>query len=165
MGKSINVDDEIAALDRASHPDHLCAYVVQVEYSKDGRVIKGAPKAVVRSKYQEDVMNNNHSSVWGSFYDRRTGKWGYSCCHSIIKMSYCTGEEGKKANEQYTSAIGKLDVFLCPPPFPGHFRFIIMHHPLTTAETAKPKPVEETNKIGDENAKSKSKLKTNLTVR
>ena len=80
---------------------------LQIEYSKDGRVIKGAPKAVVRSKYQEDIMNNNHQSVWGSFYDKRTGKWGYACCHSIIKMSYCTGEEGRKANEQHISAIGR----------------------------------------------------------
>ena len=110
-----------------------------MEYSKDGRVIKGAPKAVVRSKYQEDVMNTNHQSVWGSFYDKRTGKWGYACCHSIIKMSYCTGEEGKKANEQYTSAL---------------------------AETSRPKPVTEGNdKEGGDSEKGKAaKLKTNLTV-
>ena len=57
--------------------------------------------------FQEDVYHNNHTSTWGSYYDRRTGKWGYKCCHSVIKMSYCTGEEGRRANEQYTSELGE----------------------------------------------------------
>ena len=24
-------------------------------------------------------------------------RWGYACCHSLVKNSYCTGEEGKLA--------------------------------------------------------------------
>lgn len=48
----------------------------------------------------------NHTSVWGSFYDRRTGKWGFKCCHSIIRNSYCTGEEGRRANEQHIAELG-----------------------------------------------------------
>lgn len=67
-----------------------------VEYSRHGKVIKGAEKQTVRSKYEEDVYHGNHSSVWGSFW--RDGRWGYSCCHSFVKNSYCTGEAGKAAN-------------------------------------------------------------------
>lgn len=68
-----------------------------VEYDESG-AIKGAPKKATKSKYSEDVMINNHTSVWGSrWYDFQ---WGYACCFSTVKNSYCTGEEGKKAFEE-----------------------------------------------------------------
>lgn len=66
-----------------------------VEYSRYGKIIKGQEKQVIRSKYEEDVYINNHSSVWGSYW--YNGRWGFSCCHSFIKNSYCTGEAGKTA--------------------------------------------------------------------
>ncbi|KAM0473232.1 hypothetical protein ACHAPX_008284 [Trichoderma viride] len=67
-----------------------------VEYDEAG-LIKGAPLRGVKSKYAEDVLINNHTSVWGSWWSNF--KWGYACCHSFIKNSYCTGEEGKEAWE------------------------------------------------------------------
>ncbi|RVX76094.1 hypothetical protein B0A52_00451 [Exophiala mesophila] len=72
-----------------------------VEYDESGRVKPRAgetarPKA--RSKYAEDIMTNNHTSVWGSWW--RDFTWGYKCCHSTVKNSYCTGEEGKRAWEE-----------------------------------------------------------------
>ncbi|CAL4098842.1 unnamed protein product, partial [Meganyctiphanes norvegica] len=67
-----------------------------VEYSRHGKIIKGAEKQVIRSKYEEDVYPGNHSSVWGSYW--RDGNWGYKCCHAFIKSAYCTGETGKRAN-------------------------------------------------------------------
>ena len=48
--------------------------------------------------YPEDVLINNHTSVWGSWW--KDFKWGYACCHSIVKNSFCTGEEGLKAAEE-----------------------------------------------------------------
>ncbi|GFR18830.1 pre-mRNA-splicing factor SLU7 [Trichonephila clavata] len=66
-----------------------------VEYSRQGQILKGMEKAIVRSKYEEDVYINNHTSVWGSFW--HDFKWGYKCCHSFIKNSYCTGIAGKEA--------------------------------------------------------------------
>lgn len=68
-----------------------------VEYDERG-AIKGAPKTKAKSKYPEDVFINNHTSVWGSWWSNF--EWGYACCHSTVKNSYCTGEEGKKAFEQ-----------------------------------------------------------------
>lgn len=67
-----------------------------VEYD-DAGLIKGAPKKEAKSKYTEDVLINNHKSVWGSWWSNF--KWGYACCHSFVKNSYCTGEEGKAAWE------------------------------------------------------------------
>lgn len=67
-----------------------------VEYDERGR-IKGAPKVVGKSKYPEDVHINNHTSVWGSWWANFT--WGYACCHSTVKNSYCTGSAGKEAFE------------------------------------------------------------------
>ncbi|KAJ5864686.1 Pre-mRNA splicing Prp18-interacting factor [Penicillium soppii] len=68
-----------------------------VEYDESG-AIKGAPKNATKSKYPEDVMVNNHSSVFGSWWYQF--KWGYACCYSTVKNSYCTGEDGKKAFEE-----------------------------------------------------------------
>lgn len=55
-----------------------------VEYSRSGKVIKGQEKEIVKSKYEEDVYINNHTSVWGSFW--KDGQWGYKCCHSFVKV-------------------------------------------------------------------------------
>ncbi|XP_017787443.1 PREDICTED: pre-mRNA-splicing factor Slu7 [Habropoda laboriosa] len=68
-----------------------------VEYSRYGKIIKGQDRQIIRSKYEEDVYPNNHTSVWGSYW--HAGKWGYKCCHSFIKNSYCTGNAGKIAAE------------------------------------------------------------------
>ncbi|TRY54755.1 hypothetical protein DNTS_031271, partial [Danionella cerebrum] len=65
-----------------------------VEYSRHGAVLKGQEKAVACSKYEEDVLLNNHTCIWGSYW--KDGFWGYKCCHSMVKQSYCTGDAGKK---------------------------------------------------------------------
>jgi pre-mRNA-processing factor SLU7 len=70
-----------------------------VEYSADGRVIRSAAMAAPRSKYQEDVLEQNHTAVWGSFFSRAKRSWGYACCHSLVRGAYCTGELGRRAEE------------------------------------------------------------------
>lgn len=65
-----------------------------VEYSRSGKVIKGQEKQINRSRYEEDVLINNHTCVWGSYWTE--GRWGFKCCHSFIKNSYCVGETGKQ---------------------------------------------------------------------
>eukprot|EP01032_Pedospumella_encystans_P012337 gene12337-14280_t len=75
-----------------------------VEYNREGRVIKGAaPVVVARTKYDEDVYVNNHTSVWGSYYNRARAVWGYHCCHSGLRNSYCTGAKGRQANDAANS--------------------------------------------------------------
>lgn len=68
-----------------------------VEYDERGR-IRGLPEKKEKSMYAEDVLINNHTSVWGSWW--RDFKWGYACCHSTVKNSFCTGEAGKQAFEE-----------------------------------------------------------------
>ncbi|TFK54147.1 hypothetical protein OE88DRAFT_1654659 [Heliocybe sulcata] len=68
-----------------------------VEYSRTGQVVKGRERAKARSKYAEDVYINNHTAVWGSWFDPQTGQWGFACCHSVIHASYCTGLAGIQA--------------------------------------------------------------------
>uniref|UniRef100_A0A8C9WUW6 Pre-mRNA-splicing factor SLU7 n=1 Tax=Scleropages formosus TaxID=113540 RepID=A0A8C9WUW6_SCLFO len=86
-----------------------------VEYSRHGAVIKGLKKAVACSKYEEDVLINNHTCIWGSYW--REGRWGYKCCYSMVKQSYCTGEAGIKtvvSTAQYFQlTYTRLIVFLC----------------------------------------------------
>jgi hypothetical protein len=40
-------------------------------------------------------MINNHTAVWGSWW--HDGAWGFACCHSTTKNSYCTGKAGERA--------------------------------------------------------------------
>lgn len=68
-----------------------------VEYDARGK-IKGEPEKKEKSMYAENVLNNNHTSVWGSWW--KNFQWGYACCHSTMKASYCTGEDGIRASEQ-----------------------------------------------------------------
>lgn len=65
-----------------------------VEYSRTGKVINATKRAPIKSIYKEDVFINNHTTVWGSNW--KGGKWGYKCCNSFIKNSYCVGTLGKK---------------------------------------------------------------------
>lgn len=47
-------------------------------HSTDSVAGSSAPRqerAVPTSKYEEDVCRNNHTSVWGSYWE--AGKWGY----------------------------------------------------------------------------------------
>ncbi len=72
-----------------------------VEYTRHGKVLRGEENPVVRSRYEEDRYPGNHTSVWGSHWSE--GRWGYHCCHSFVKNSYCTGAAGKKAGENNLS--------------------------------------------------------------
>ncbi len=74
---------------------------IYMEYSKDGRVLKGPEKVKARTKYEEDVYVFGHASVWGSYYNKIKRCWGYSCCHAISKNDYCTGAKGKIANDEF----------------------------------------------------------------
>lgn len=59
------------------------------------QIVKVPERRIVRSKYEEDVYVNNHTSVFGSYWNN--GQWGYKCCHAFIKNSYCCGEAGIQA--------------------------------------------------------------------
>ena len=75
------------------------------EYSRDGRLLKGGPDSKVqrmalKSKYEEDVFINGHTTVWGSYFHVGAFQWGYADDHSLIRSSYCTGENGRIANDE-----------------------------------------------------------------
>ncbi|CAI4218287.1 unnamed protein product [Parascedosporium putredinis] len=79
-----------------------------VEYDESG-AIKGAPKAAAKSKYAEDIYPGNHTSVWGSWWN--DSRWGFACCRSFIKNSYCTGEAGVQAwevSERQRTGVGLM---------------------------------------------------------
>jgi pre-mRNA-processing factor SLU7 len=61
--------------------EQLAETEAYVQYSRDGKVLAGRAKAVKKSKYEEDVHVNGHTSVWGSLY--KDGKWGYACCDQV----------------------------------------------------------------------------------
>ncbi|KAJ3371064.1 mRNA splicing protein [Kappamyces sp. JEL0680] len=65
-----------------------------VEYNATGELIRGN-KPVVRSRWEEDVYLSNHTSIWGSFWE--DGQWGFACCQSFVKGSYCGGIQSIEA--------------------------------------------------------------------
>jgi pre-mRNA-processing factor SLU7 len=51
------------------------------------------------------VYINNHTQIWGSWYDVRIRQWGYACCRGLIHASYCTGQAGIEAAEASSHAM------------------------------------------------------------
>jgi pre-mRNA-processing factor SLU7 len=64
------------------------------------------------------VFINNHTAVWGSWFDVSTGIWGYACCHSSIHASYCAGEAGIEAARQSSAShlLAAAPAASMPPP-------------------------------------------------
>jgi pre-mRNA-processing factor SLU7 len=76
---------------------------VAEEYTRDGRIIKGPAKmkrTAQKSKYEENVFINGHTTVWGSYFHMGAFTWGYADDHSLIRSSYCTGAAGRIANDE-----------------------------------------------------------------
>ncbi|VDK57533.1 unnamed protein product [Cylicostephanus goldi] len=48
----------------------------------------------------------NHTSVFGSYW--KNGQWGYKCCHSFIKNSFCLQEEGLKAEKESAATVERM---------------------------------------------------------
>jgi pre-mRNA-processing factor SLU7 len=109
-----------------------------VEYSRSGQVIKGKERTKTRSKYPEDsksfqilvcsgsyayqnpVFINNHTAVWGSWYNVENRTWGYACCRSTIHLSYCVGEINMlAAKESSAKALLSTAASFAPPPVPS----------------------------------------------
>ncbi|KAK7202991.1 putative mRNA splicing protein, partial [Myxozyma melibiosi] len=65
------------------------------EYTPEGKLVKGKASTTPKSQYPEDIHPGNHSTVWGSWW--HDFQWGYACCHSTMKQSYCTGRDGIEA--------------------------------------------------------------------
>ncbi|PSC70199.1 Pre-mRNA-splicing factor SLU7 [Micractinium conductrix] len=72
----------------------LQATEAYAEYDASSRLLRGQ-EVKAKSRYEEDQYINNHTSVWGSWW--HDGQWGYACCHSTVKQSYCVGAAGAEA--------------------------------------------------------------------
>ncbi|KAL5711597.1 hypothetical protein ACHQM5_013865 [Ranunculus cassubicifolius] len=71
---------------------------IEIEYDRTGRIIKGEVSVILpKSKYDEDIYLNNHTTIWGSWW--KDGQWGYKCCKQLTKNRYCTGLAGIEAVE------------------------------------------------------------------
>jgi pre-mRNA-processing factor SLU7 len=101
-----------------SAAERMAVSEAYVEYGLDGSVVKGAAPAVARSKYEEDVYRFQHTSVWGSFW--KEGQWGYACCKSMVRNSYCLGKSaaaaGSAMEDIMKSELSKITAAAVPPP-------------------------------------------------
>lgn len=75
--------------------------------------------------YQEDTLESGHSTVWGSFYDRDAGRWGYACCRTTQRREACTrpaassgkaGRDGSGSESERTSEDSEEDGARAPAP-------------------------------------------------
>eukprot|EP00635_Sarcinochrysidales_sp_CCMP3193_P011695 CAMPEP_0118915480 /NCGR_PEP_ID=MMETSP1166-20130328/15638_1 /TAXON_ID=1104430 /ORGANISM="Chrysoreinhardia sp, Strain CCMP3193" /LENGTH=624 /DNA_ID=CAMNT_0006855179 /DNA_START=1 /DNA_END=1875 /DNA_ORIENTATION=+ len=106
------------------------------EFSKDGTVKQGfgPVSAAARSKYVEDVFPHNHTSVWGSFFCPVTFQWGFADDHSVVRNSFATGDNGKKANDD--ARLGRSTLLLSTTTTTGGGSDDDKKKPLPPADTA-----------------------------
>mmetsp|Transcript_20079 Transcript_20079/g.60665 ORF Transcript_20079/g.60665 Transcript_20079/m.60665 type:complete len:566 (-) Transcript_20079:656-2353(-) len=103
--KKVDVSEKYGNAASADKPeDELLLGQTEVyrEYDASGRLLKGE-ESHTRSRYEEDVLINNHTAVWGSFW--RDGQWGYACCHQLEKNTYCLGAAGLEAASEQTAQL------------------------------------------------------------
>ena len=96
-----------------------------LEYSRDGCVVGGQKKALPKSKYDEDVFEFGHTTVWGSFCVVGDGNvnWGYRCCEqhdrSASGGAACAlwaQSNREKLKQQRKAAAAAARAALMPPP-------------------------------------------------
>jgi hypothetical protein len=46
-------------------------------------------KQLVSSRFQEDLHENGHKEIWGSFFDTQSRLWGYACCQCLERNVGC----------------------------------------------------------------------------
>ncbi|XP_010445230.1 PREDICTED: pre-mRNA-splicing factor SLU7-B-like [Camelina sativa] len=68
----------------------------EAHYDGAGRIRKGQ-EMKLSEKYAEDIYINNHTSVWGSWWNAH--RWGYQCCKQTVKNSFCTAECPEKVQD------------------------------------------------------------------
>ena len=97
-------DEETARKAALERETRFGMSTAQEEYRPDGSLAKDASgnikRVALKSKYEEDVFINGHWTVWGSYFHKGAFQWGYADDHSLMKNSYCTGENGRKANDE-----------------------------------------------------------------
>ena len=102
---SINLTDSYSAsnfLDQNADPDDPNALVILSAPTDTIKVVNEQPQVTIifdqettpsnvhrSSVYPENVLEGNHSAIWGSYYNIKEGKWGYKCCESCTRHSYC----------------------------------------------------------------------------
>uniref|UniRef100_A0A3B4H9F2 Pre-mRNA-splicing factor SLU7 n=1 Tax=Pundamilia nyererei TaxID=303518 RepID=A0A3B4H9F2_9CICH len=128
-----------------------------VEYSRHGAVLKGLEKAVARSKYEEDVLINNHICIWGSYW--KDGFWGYKCCHSMVKQSYCTGSAGIGINN---SECTPFEEAITEPQEEEQPKTLLEMHQDKMKEKKKNKKRDSDSSDSEDEEKKKEKLKKAL---
>ena len=66
------------------------------EYDENGKIVNRHLSAKQgKSKYPEDVYPQDHTNVWGSWWNKELG-WGFACCHGTDRNAICLGDKGKK---------------------------------------------------------------------
>jgi len=64
-----------------------------------------APRLLESALYKENVFIHGHSTVWGSYYDKETKRWGYQCCKNMEKNGECAVKVEKVKNPDDSSGL------------------------------------------------------------
>mmetsp|Transcript_41362 Transcript_41362/g.95188 ORF Transcript_41362/g.95188 Transcript_41362/m.95188 type:complete len:303 (-) Transcript_41362:36-944(-) len=65
-------------------------------------------RVLLQSKYEEDVHDFGHESVWGSWYSMESKQWGYTCCRTMSRSTPCPfAKEEDEAAAKKSKAQGK----------------------------------------------------------
>lgn len=69
-------------------------------YRTDGGVLHGQEEAIPSSRFLEDQYDGEHLSVWGSYLDVATRRWGYACCQQTLRHCVCLADASKLAESK-----------------------------------------------------------------
>lgn len=109
LGSAVNSSSSAAATDKGRIAEERKArfgVTLQEEhFSRDGKLLKDnlhgmKQRMNLKSKYEENIFINGHTTVWGSYFHKGAFRWGYADDHSLMRNSYCTGENGRIANDE-----------------------------------------------------------------
>lgn len=56
---------------------------------------------------EDDYDKGGHTMVWGSLYDKESGKWGYACCEQYERFATCT--KAQTNDEQFVGDFVDFD--------------------------------------------------------
>eukprot|EP00913_Durusdinium_trenchii_P020351 g19118.t1 len=54
-------------------------------------------------KKHQDVLRGGHSTVWGSYFDATSRRWGYACCRSLDRNEACPQNEPQAVDKAESS--------------------------------------------------------------
>eukprot|EP00928_Gymnodinium_smaydae_P092947 TRINITY_DN7694_c0_g1_i1.p1 TRINITY_DN7694_c0_g1~~TRINITY_DN7694_c0_g1_i1.p1 ORF type:complete len:283 (-),score=56.92 TRINITY_DN7694_c0_g1_i1:18-866(-) len=76
------------------------AQAVKPEIEEEVEATDVVDRPLVTSSYPENVLVRAHSSVWGSWYECGSHRWGFACCQVLDRSARCLHAPAEPEGEE-----------------------------------------------------------------